>query len=95
VSPPRDLSRRARNIAARDVEADHLGAAGRFRTEHLGERRREPAGCEEPVGVFLGLPQRHHSEVAVGGRSDVVFLQVRRAPADRRKVIGRRKVRMP
>jgi hypothetical protein len=26
VSPPRDLSRRARNIAARDVDADHLGA---------------------------------------------------------------------
>jgi hypothetical protein len=64
---------RLTGVGAGHVDAEDLGAAGRFGAEDLGECRAEAFG-EETVGVVLGLPEGDHPE-PVGGGADVAGLQ--------------------
>ena len=62
--------RRPARLAACDVDPDDLRPTDRFGAERLGEHRAERLG-EEPVGVFLRLPEGDEPEPAVVGSSDI------------------------
>src|SRR5215204_3248924 len=64
------LGDRLADVAACDVDPDDLRPTDRFGAERLGEHRAERLG-EEPVGVFLRLPEGDEPEPAVVGSSDI------------------------